>query len=183
MIFILLLLSCGLPDESRLAAVEARLATIEQRQNEIDQAQIQLQAVVDSLSNSIDSLSASISNASEAENFESVPARPTASELTPTDGQPYIGQWCCGRGYTIYITSETIQFEEERPFGYEDITRVSDGSFAMIHLIDYAPGTFFQEYLTLSLNPGGEMEMTGYSSADDQWFSRNSGLWFVWMRL
>ena len=41
---------------------------------------------------------------------------------------PYLGEWSNGRGETLIITGETLQFADDKPVKYRDITRATDGS-------------------------------------------------------
>ncbi len=41
---------------------------------------------------------------------------------------PYGGEWSNGRGKTLTITESTLQFAEDKPVKYKDITRATDGS-------------------------------------------------------
>ena len=51
-----------------------------------------------------------------------------AGAVTAADDLPYLGSWSNGRGETLVITAKTIQFGDDRPLPYRDITRATDGS-------------------------------------------------------
>lgn len=81
-----------------------------------------------------------------------------ASEL------PYLGEWSNGRGEALTITEKTIQFAQNSPVPYRDITRATDG--ASFELQITAPGevnAFPGKFLGLVL-AGESMEMTFYPS-------------------
>ena len=48
--------------------------------------------------------------------------------VTAADDAPlYVGSWSNGRGETLVITSKRMQFGDDHPFSFRDVTRVSDG--------------------------------------------------------
>ncbi len=60
---------------------------------------------------------------------------------------PYVGEWSNGRGETLTITEKTLQFADETPAKYRDITRGTDGSSFELQItttgaIDAFPGKF-----------------------------------------
>jgi len=44
------------------------------------------------------------------------------------DQFPYLGNWSNGRGETLTITRKTLQFADNKPVPYRDVTRATDGA-------------------------------------------------------
>lgn len=44
------------------------------------------------------------------------------------DELPYLGTWSNGRGETLVIKSRTLQFADDKPVSYQDVTRATDGN-------------------------------------------------------
>lgn len=87
--------------------------------------------------------------------------------LAATPEPPYVGDWSNGRGETLVITEKTIQYADDRPVPYRDVTRATDGSSFELQItargdVNAFPG----KTLALSLD-GDTMEMTGYLSHED----------------
>jgi hypothetical protein len=87
-----------------------------------------------------------------------------ASAARADDTPLYVGSWSNGRGETLVITSKTMQFGDDRPFSFRDVTRVSDGESYELQIttrgeINGFPG----KTLHLTFEEGA-MEMTGYKS-------------------
>ena len=87
------------------------------------------------------------------------------SSATRADDAPlYVGSWSNGRGETLVITSKTMQFGDDRPFSFRDVTRVSDGESYELQIttrgeINGFPGKTL--HLTFEKD---SMQMTGYKS-------------------
>jgi hypothetical protein len=87
------------------------------------------------------------------------------SSATRADDAPlYLGSWSNGRGETLVITRKTMQFGDDRPFSFRDVTRVSDGESYELQIttrgeINGFPGKTL--HLTFE---NGAMQMTGYKS-------------------
>ena len=88
-----------------------------------------------------------------------------ALSVTAADDAPlYVGSWSNGRGETLVITGKTMQFGDDRPFSFRDVTRVSDGESYELEIttrgeINGFPGKTL--HLTFDKDA---MQMTGYKS-------------------
>ncbi len=84
------------------------------------------------------------------------------------DSRPYLGSWSNGRGETMVITAKTIQFAEDHPVPYRDITRESDDSHFELQILARGEVNAFPgKTLVLACGDDDSMEMTGYRSHDD----------------
>ncbi|MEO5722688.1 MAG: hypothetical protein ABIR71_14655 [Chthoniobacterales bacterium] len=95
---------------------------------------------------------------------------------------PYLGEWSNGRGETLTITEETIQFADERPVKYRDITRASDG--ASFELQITAPGeinAFPGKTLAVVLEDDS-MRVTSYVSHADYMQERDAQSVVTWFK-
>ena len=84
--------------------------------------------------------------------------------LAAQDTLLYIGSWSNGRGETLVITAKTMQFGDNRPVAFRDVTGVSDGESYELEIT--APGKingFAGKTLHLTFEKD-EMRMTGYKS-------------------
>ena len=87
-----------------------------------------------------------------------------AGAVAAADDLPYLGSWSNGRGETLVITAKTIQFGDDRPLPYRDVTRATDGS--MFELQINARGTangFGGNTLGVECE-GDSMKITAYAS-------------------
>ena len=80
------------------------------------------------------------------------------------DDLPYLGSWSNGRGETLVIKAKTMQFGDDRPVAYRDVTRVSDGESFELEIttpvkINALPGKTL--YVTFEEDA---MKMTAYKS-------------------
>ena len=80
--------------------------------------------------------------------------------------RPYLGEWSNGRGETLTITAKTIQFADNHPVSYRDVTRDSEDETYELQItargeINAFPG----KTLVISCEKDS-MEMTGYASHD-----------------
>ncbi len=94
---------------------------------------------------------------------------PAAEEEAP----PYIGNWSNGRGETLKITRRTIQFAENDPVPYRDITRATDGSAFELQITARGEvNAFAGKFLGLACGEDS-MEMVGYRSHGDYLEEKN----------
>jgi len=95
---------------------------------------------------------------------------------------PYLGEWSNGRGETLIITAKTIQFAEDRPVPYRDITRATDGSSFELQITTRGDVNAFPGK-TLALSSDGDtMEMTGYLSHEDYMQEKDPQQVVTWER-
>lgn len=81
-----------------------------------------------------------------------------------SEERPYLGEWSNGRGETLTVTEKTIQFAEEHPVAYRDVTRATDGSDFELQITGAGKLSGLAGN-TLALHCHGDtMEMTGYAS-------------------
>jgi hypothetical protein len=76
---------------------------------------------------------------------------------------PYIGEWSSGKGETLIITAETVQYgfkNDHKPIPYRDITKATDakGPFQLLILVK-GDTYYFQKYAWLTLTGSDEMKM------------------------
>lgn len=80
------------------------------------------------------------------------------------DAQPYIGSWSNGRGETLTITAKAIQFADQKPLSYRDVTRATDGKDFELQITASGNVAAFGGK-TLGVHcDGDEMHITGYAS-------------------
>jgi hypothetical protein len=87
--------------------------------------------------------------------------------LKAADELPYLGDWSNGRGETLKITKRTLQFADDKPVSYRDVTRGTDGSLFELQIT--TPGevnAFSGKTLAVSIE-GDSMTITGYRSHAD----------------
>jgi hypothetical protein len=94
---------------------------------------------------------------------------------------PYIGRWSNGRGETLSITARTLQFANDRPVYYRDVTKVTDGHHFSIQITSRGKINYFSKFLALSLEKG-EMNMTLYNSYREMFDGENSQGESTWYR-
>jgi hypothetical protein len=76
----------------------------------------------------------------------------------------YLGSWSNGRGETLVITRKTMQFGDDRPFSFRDVTRVSDGESYELEITTRGEiNGFAGKMLHLTFEKDA-MQMTGYKS-------------------
>ena len=98
------------------------------------------------------------------------------------DDAPYLGEWSNGRGETLIITAKTLQFADDKPVPYRDVTRATDGSIFELQItargeVNAFPGK------TLALELDREtMTMTGYLSHADYMQEKNPQQSVIWER-
>lgn len=77
---------------------------------------------------------------------------------------PYVGEWSNGRGETLVVTEKTIQFGDDRPLAYRDVTRATDGSTFELQITARGEVNGFGGK-TLSVEcEAGSMKITAYVS-------------------
>ncbi len=86
---------------------------------------------------------------------------------------PYLGQWSNGRGETLQIKRKTLQFADNKPVPYRDVTESTDGlNFELRITARGEVNAFSGKTLGLYVD-GGPMKMTGYLSHADYVQKRN----------
>ena len=87
-----------------------------------------------------------------------------ARAVTAADDLSYLGSWSNGRGETLVITAKTIQFGDDRPLPYRDITRATDGSLFELQIKARGAANGFGGN-TLGVEcEGDSMKITAYAS-------------------
>jgi hypothetical protein len=94
---------------------------------------------------------------------------------------PYIGRWSNGRGETLAVTARTLQFANDRPVYYRDVTKVTDGHYFSIQITSRGKINYFSKFLALSVEKG-EMTMTLYNSYREMFDGENSQGESKWYR-
>jgi hypothetical protein len=94
---------------------------------------------------------------------------------------PYIGRWSNGRGETLSINAQTIQFANDRPVHYRDVTKVTDGHHFSIQITTRGKINYFSRFLALAVEKG-EMKMTLYNSYREMFDGENSQGESAWYR-
>jgi hypothetical protein len=94
---------------------------------------------------------------------------------------PYIGRWSNGRGETLAITQRTLQFANDRPVYYRDVTKVTDGQHFSIQITSRGKLNYFSKFLALSFE-NGQMTMTLYNSYREMFDGENSQGESTWYR-
>jgi hypothetical protein len=94
---------------------------------------------------------------------------------------PYIGRWSNGRGETLSITARTLQFANDRPVYYRDVTKVTDGHHFSIQITSRGKINYFSKFLALSVEKD-EMTMTLYNSYREMFDGENPQGESTWYR-
>jgi hypothetical protein len=94
---------------------------------------------------------------------------------------PYIGRWSNGRGETLAITQRTLQFANDRPVYYRDVTKVTDSHHFSIQITSRGKINYFSKFLALSVE-NGEMTMTLYNSYREMFDGDNPQGASTWVR-
>ena len=104
------------------------------------------------------------------------------SVASASEALPYLGEWSNGRGETLTITEETIQFAENKPVPYRDITRATDGAaFELQITASGAINAFPGKTLAVVLE-NGSMQMTGYRSHGDYMQEKDAQSVVTWFK-
>lgn len=96
---------------------------------------------------------------------------------TAKDKAPYIGEWSNGRGETLIITATTIQFIDNKPVPYTDITEEGEASFTL-QLNASGKLNYLSKFMQFTIAGKEEMKSEGYDSADDDAESVSQATWF-----
>jgi hypothetical protein len=94
---------------------------------------------------------------------------------------PYVGRWSNGRGETLHITARTLQFANDRPVAYRDVTKVTDGNHFSIQITSRGKLNYFTRFLALAIEKG-QMSMTLYNSYREMFDGENSQGESTWHR-
>ena len=98
---------------------------------------------------------------------------------------PYVGEWSNGRGETLRIKSNTIQFANDKPVRYRDITRVTNGQEFDLEITSEEKLNYLTKFIHLSMAEGdkpAEMKATLYDSLKDLRVGENSQGEATWYR-
>lgn len=98
------------------------------------------------------------------------------------DAPPYIGRCLNGRGETLKITAKTIQFANDRPVAYRDLTRATDGSALNCRAPHRVKVNAFRGKSLAVQGDGGTMQMTGYASHADYMHGGDIQMRATWER-
>lgn len=93
---------------------------------------------------------------------------------------PYLGEWSNGRGETLTITEDSLQFADDEPVKYRDLTRATDGNSFVLQIttageINAFPGKF----LAVALEDGS-LKMTTFASHADYLQEKNPQSVVTW---
>jgi hypothetical protein len=98
------------------------------------------------------------------------------------DELPYIGSWSNGRGETLVITEETLQFADDTPVPYRDITRATDGETFLLQITTGGNvNAFAEKFLGVSIS-SDSMTITGYPSRAAYMEERDAGSVVTWFK-
>lgn len=86
---------------------------------------------------------------------------------TAADPPSYLGDWSNGRGETLAITSGSIQFGNDRPVPYREVSRGADGAMVELQITAPKNGNAFAGKTLALLLEGDSMQMIGYLSHGD----------------
>lgn len=100
--------------------------------------------------------------------------------------RPYLGQWSNGRGDTLTIRAKTIQFADNKPVPYRDVTNAEseDADERTFELEITARGevnAFPGKILAITCN-GESLSMIGYLSHEDLVAGRDPQMIVHWER-
>ena len=99
----------------------------------------------------------------------------------PTQTFGYIGEWSNGRAFELKFTVDEIEFTGKAPsqpikFRYRDLTKVSDGNFYQLEILNPPKQSYITRFVTVSIQEGSkplEMALTFYNSAAEMTASEN----------
>jgi hypothetical protein len=124
----------------------------------------------------------SIVQPGQADNYTAARlSRPTVAIVSAPAKMPYIGRWSNGRGETLAIIARTLQFANDRPVYYRDVTKVTDGHHFSIQITSRGKINYFSKFLALSVE-NGEMTMTLYNSYREMFDGENPQGESTWYR-
>jgi len=99
-----------------------------------------------------------------------------------SDEPPYLGEWSNGRGETLTITAKTIQFADDKPVAYRDVTRATDGESFELQITTRGEVNAFAGKTLAVVIDGDTMKMTGYLSHADYMQEKNPQQIVTWER-
>jgi hypothetical protein len=118
----------------------------------------------------------------QADNYTSARLSRRTVAIVPAPAKiPYTGRWSNGRGETLFITARTLQFANDRPVYYRDVTKVTDGHHFSIQITSRGKINYFSKFLALSVE-NGEMTMTLYNSYREMFDGENPQGESTWYR-
>jgi hypothetical protein len=124
----------------------------------------------------------SLAQPEKADNYTSASLSSLTVAIIPAPAKmPYIGGWSNGRGETLAVTSRTLQFANDRPVSYRDVTKVTDGHHFSIQITSRGKINYFSKFLALSVEKG-EMTMTLYNSYREMFDGENPQGESTWYR-
>jgi hypothetical protein len=95
---------------------------------------------------------------------------------------PYIGSWSNGRGETLVITAKTLQFADDEPVPYRDITRATDAETFLLHITASGEVNAFAEKFLGVVITSDSMTVTGYPSQVAYMEDRDAGSVVTWFK-
>ncbi|SRR5260370_40248885 len=111
------------------------------------------------------------------------PKKSTA--VSAPESLPYLGKWSNGRGETLAITAKTIQFANDKPVTYRDVTKATNGQEFNLEVTSEGKLNYLTKYLHVSTGEGDkpdQMKMTLYNSRKDMEDGENSQGEATWYR-
>ncbi|MDQ6859900.1 MAG: hypothetical protein M3032_01910 [Verrucomicrobiota bacterium] len=90
-----------------------------------------------------------------------------AASAIAADPRPYIGDWSNGRGETLRITARTIQFADDDPVPYREISHEAESAEFELQITAKGEVNAFPGKTLALVIEEDAMEMTGYRSHED----------------
>ncbi|MEY2557188.1 MAG: hypothetical protein QOE34_613 [Verrucomicrobiota bacterium] len=94
---------------------------------------------------------------------------------------PYLGEWSNGRGEALVITAKILQFGEDKPLPYRDITRATDGQPFQLQITAAGQVNGMGKFLQVSC-AGEKMRIVSYASGADLMHDENVASDVTWFR-
>ena len=107
------------------------------------------------------------------------------SSFAQTTKAGYIGKWSNGRGEPLTITAATIRYGTDKPLKYKDVTKVSDGAYFNLQIVEKGEINYLTKFISFSIGEGekaDEMKMTLYDTFKDMFDGVNSQGENTWFR-
>jgi hypothetical protein len=102
--------------------------------------------------------------------------------LFADDEPAYIGNWSNGRGETLVITAKTLQFADDKPVPYRDLTRATDGATFILQITaSGSVNAFAEKFLGIAISDDS-MTITGYPSHAACREDRDAGSVVTWYK-